>query len=298
MRSYEAAWPLLGFALALGACGGADRRPSDDVNSVGDVDGGASVTTGDDPDDDPPDGDPANDIDPADYDFRDDDFGQYTDVIDGQGIAFSDTILGRRQDTFSEIGPMNTGIDPLTAILKNFADLAVAFGRDFEAMGFDTCADLSDVDPNRTSEDELSLLTAYGVVQKCLGQTIRPEQGSLSLRPMDVFVPNHLELDFRLVANGEESRWPNGQRPDEQVASIFTALLLDLETGICEDAQAGPMFDGVRDNPCTVDILQEGGPAAYWDLPLNPLHNDVEFIRDGSGRLAFPYLPPPHRSTR
>jgi len=254
-------------------------------------DGGGSATKGDDLDGDFP------SVDPADYDFRTDDLDDYDEVVDGQGIAFSDTILGRRKDEFSEIGPRNTGLSTLTAILKNFADLAVAFGRDFERMGFDTCANLDGVDVERTSEDSLSLLTSYRVVRGCLGQKIRPEQGELSLTPMDVFVPNHVKMDFRLVADGSESRWPNGQRPDEQVASIFTGLLLDLDGGICEDDQGGA-FDGTRDRPCTVEILQDGGPEAFWDIPLNPPQNDVEFVRSAStGRLKFPYLPGPNRAS-
>jgi hypothetical protein len=269
-------------AFAAGSCGSADDERSSE--------GGGSLTKGDDLGEDFP------SVDPSLYDFRTDEIDDYEEVVDGQGIAFSDTILGRRANKFSEIGPDNTSVTTLTTILKNFADLAVAFGRDFEAMGFDTCADLSGVDVNRTSENSLSLLTSYRVVSGCLGQKIRPEQGDLSLTPMDVFVPNRVVMDFRLVANGEESRWPNGQRPDEQVASIFTGLLLDLETGICEDAD-GAAFDGTRDNRCTVEILQDGGEAAFWDLPLNPLTNDVEFIRNANGRLAFPYLPPPHRAS-
>ncbi|HET6582458.1 MAG TPA: hypothetical protein VFG69_03400 [Nannocystaceae bacterium] len=271
----------LACALGLSACDGGDDVERED---------GGAATKGDDLDGDFP------SVDPSEYDFRTEGLDRYDEVVDGQGIAFSDTILGRRRDEFSEIGPHNTGISTLSAILRNFADLAVAFGRDFEAMGFDTCADLDRVDVNRTSERELSLLTSYKVVRGCLSQPIRPELGELSLTPMDVFVPNHLKMDFRLVANGEESRWPNGQRPDEQVASIFTGLLLDLDGGICEDDQAGTAFDGTRDNPCTVEILQDGGPAAFWDLPLNPPQNDVEFERSSStGRLKFPYLPPPHR---
>jgi hypothetical protein len=271
---------VLAFAAALAACGG--------EGDEGDDDGGAA-TKGDQLGDDFP------SVDPADYDFRTDDLDDYDEVVDGQGIAFSDTILGRRQDEFSEIGPNNTGVGTLTTIVKNFADLAVAFGRDFEAMGFDTCADLSGVDVERTSAKSLSLLTSFRIVRGCLGQRIRPEQGDLSMTPMDVFVPNHVTMDFRLVQDGSESRWPNGQRPDEQVASIFTALLLDLDSGTCEDSAGGPSFDGVRDRPCTVEILQDGGPGAYWDLPLNPLVNDVEFVRRSDGRLTFPYLPAPHR---
>lgn len=278
---HTGALALLVVAFTL-ACGEGPESDADD---------GGAATKGDDLDGDFP------SVDPAAYDFRTDDIDDYDEVIDGQGIAFSDTILGRRQDKFSEIGPKNTGVTTLTTILKNFADLAVAFGRDFEAMGFDTCADLSGVDVNRTSAKSLSLLTAYRVVSGCLNQPIRPEQGELTLKPMDVFVPNHLKMDFRLVADGTESRWPNGQRPDEQVASIFTGLLLDLDGGICEDEQ-GADFDGTRDRPCTVEILQDGGPEAYWDIPLNPLQNDVEFVRSAAtGRLKFPYLPAPHRAS-
>lgn len=232
-------------------------------------------------------------VDPKDYDFRTDDLDEYDEVVDGQGIAFADTILGRRANKFSEIGPHNSGLSTATTILKNFADLAVAFGRDFETMGFDTCADLSGVDPFRTSAKTLSTLTAFKVVRGCLFQHVRPELGKASLTPMGVFVPNHLKIDFRLVADGSESRFPNGQRPDEQVASMFTSLLLDLEGGICEDMN-GAAFDGTRDRPCTVDTLQSEDQSQFNDLPLNPLKNDVEHVRNSSGRLVFPYLPGPH----
>ncbi|MFO0636460.1 MAG: hypothetical protein U0168_26820 [Nannocystaceae bacterium] len=271
----------LGCALAAAAC----NHGSD---AAADGDGG-SVTKGDDLDD----GTAA--VDPKAYDFRTDAIDDYDEVVDAQGIAFADTILGRRANHFSEIGAHNADPATLTTIVVNFADLAVAFGRDFRRMGFDTCADLDRVDVERTSEKPLSLFTAFRVIRRCMFQPIRPEHGALSLRPMDVFVPNHLKIDFRLVADGSESRWPNGQRPDEQLASIFTGLLLDLDGGVCEDDQGGPDFDGVRDRPCTAEILQDGGPSAYWDLPLNPVTNDVEFVRSSQGRLAFPYLPGPHR---
>lgn len=232
-------------------------------------------------------------VDPADFDFRTDAIDDYDEVVDGQGIAFADTILGRRANKFSEIGPHNGSLSTATTILKNFADLAVAFGRDFETIGFDTCADLSGVDPFRTSSKSLSTLSAFKIVRGCLFQRIRPELGAASMTPMGVFVPNHQRVDFRLVADGSESSFPNGQRPDEQVASMFTSLLLDLEGGICEDS-AGAGFDGTRDRPCTVDTLQGQDPAQFGDLPLNPPTNDVEFVRNTAGRLAFPYLPGPH----
>ena len=139
----------LALALVLASCGEGNDAERDS---------GGSATKGDDLDDSFP------SVDPAEYDFRTDDFDRYDEVVDGQGIAFSDTILGRRANKFSEIGAKNTDIKTLTAILKNFADLAVAFGRDFERMGFDTCANLEGVDVERTSEKSLSLLTAYEIV--------------------------------------------------------------------------------------------------------------------------------------
>jgi hypothetical protein len=72
--------------------------------------------------------------------------------------------------------------------------------------------------------------------------------------------------------------WPFGRRPEDQVATRFLSLFLDMSAS----------FRGVKYH---VDIMND---QALWDAlpiepktPPNPLKNDAQFLAE------FPYLAPP-----
>jgi hypothetical protein len=92
-------------------------------------------------------------------------------------------------------------------------------------------------------------------------------------RPFEIFVPNVCALDLDTTGT-----WPFGRRLEDQVATRFLAMFLDM------DAE----FNGKKYN------LETLSDQALWDAapiepktPPNPLNNDKEFLRD------FPYLADP-----
>ena len=92
-------------------------------------------------------------------------------------------------------------------------------------------------------------------------------------RPFEIFIPNVCGIDMDTTGT-----WPFGRRPEDQVATRFLSVFLDMDQSI----------DGQQYN---VDTL---GQQALWDqapivpkTPPNPLKNDKEFLD------RFPYLAEP-----
>ena len=88
--------------------------------------------------------------------------------------------------------------------------------------------------------------------------------------PLEVFIPNVNSIDMDTTGT-----WPFGRRPEDQVATRFLSLFLDMTAEI----------NGVKYN---VDLLNQ---QWLWDAskivpktPPNPLKNDKEFLPE------FPYL--------
>ena len=92
-------------------------------------------------------------------------------------------------------------------------------------------------------------------------------------RPVEIFVPNVCAIDMDTTGT-----WPFGRRLEDQVATRFLSLFLDMEPGP----------DGTAYH---VETLAD---QALWDAapitpktPPNPLYNDKDFLSE------FPYLAEP-----
>jgi hypothetical protein len=92
-------------------------------------------------------------------------------------------------------------------------------------------------------------------------------------RGIEIFLPNVNAIDMDTTGT-----WPFGRRPEDQVATRFLALFLDMKAE----------FNG---KPYNLDTL---GDQSFWDhapiepkTPPNPLKNDKEFLKQ------FPYLAEP-----
>lgn len=92
-------------------------------------------------------------------------------------------------------------------------------------------------------------------------------------RPSEIFVPNVCAIDMDTTGT-----WPFGRRPEDQVATRFLAMFLDMEAE----------FSGKKYH---LDLLND---QSLWDhapiepkTPPNPLKNDRAFLED------FPYLAEP-----
>ena len=92
-------------------------------------------------------------------------------------------------------------------------------------------------------------------------------------RPFEIFVPNVCAIDMDTTGS-----WPFGRRPEDQVATRFLSLFLDMDAEL-----VGRKYH--------VETL---GDQAFWDAapivpktPPNPLRNDKEFLDH------FPYLAEP-----
>jgi hypothetical protein len=92
-------------------------------------------------------------------------------------------------------------------------------------------------------------------------------------RAFEVFVPNVCAIDVDTTGT-----WPFGRRLEDQVATRFLALFLDMEATL----------NGKKYH---IELLND---QALWDsapiepkTPPNPLKNDKEFLKE------FPYLAEP-----
>ena len=92
-------------------------------------------------------------------------------------------------------------------------------------------------------------------------------------RPFEIFIPNVCAIDMDTTGT-----WPYGRRLEDQVATRFLSLFLDMDAS----------FGG---RPYHVDLLND---MSMWNAapiehktPPNPLSNDKEFLGE------FPYLAAP-----
>lgn len=204
--------------------------------------------------------------------------------MDTLGIPFVDTVLGEREERF------NTGANNLLLqddYVRRFAHLGWGFGPSLVAMGLDTCFSFHPPLPKPFSllgnaNRPVNLRYDYTVaaasrVAGCLLQSVKMPPGLKWQRtgvnvspPMvaSLFHPNTLMVDLDTTGT-----WPFGRRPEDQVASRFTALFLDMN-GKCGG------------KPCDLDSLQDG-TILPGGKGINPVTNDKPF------RPGFPYLAEP-----
>jgi hypothetical protein len=207
---------------------------------------------------------------------RDPQLRQYKRV-DTTAQPFADAALNEREDDRQVGGPnfMLAG-----HFIKRLAHLGWGFGPSVTALGL-PCSFDHDNSPVSVHRVHRSVVTAFPRVRKLIFQQLRMPDDSWNpkgldiplRRPAEIFIPNLCAID--MDTNGT---WPFGRRLEDQVATRFLSMFLDMEAEV-----AG--------QPIHIETLNS---QALWDsakvvpkTPPNPLANDKEFLSE------FPYLAPP-----
>lgn len=197
--------------------------------------------------------------------------------VDTDGVPFADAALSEREDN-RQLGANNLKLARHFVI--RFGHLGWGFGPSVSALGLGTCFDHGD-SPVSVYRTYKLAAEAFPRVKKCFFQTVpmpddswNPKRLNIPLkRPFEIFIPNLCAIDMDTTGT-----WPFGRRLEDQVATRFLSLFLDMATGC-----------GAK--PCHVESLSE---QRLWDsapiepkTPPNPLKNDKQFL------AGFPYLAEP-----
>ena len=198
-------------------------------------------------------------------------------LVDTDGVPFADAALSERRDE-DQRGADNRAL--VRTFVRRLGHLGWGFGPSISALGLGTCFDHDDAPVSIHRTYDLAT-TAFPRVKECLFQHLNMPDGSWNPRGLDiprkrlfeVFVPNVCAIDMDTTGT-----WPYGRRLEDQVATRFVAIFLDMDTGC-------------GGGPCTLETLAD---QALWDsapivpkTPPNPLANDKEFLDH------FPYLAEP-----
>jgi hypothetical protein len=198
-------------------------------------------------------------------------------LVDTDGQAFADAALSERENN-RQMGANNFWLAP--HFVKRLGHLGWGFGPSISALGIETAFD-HDHSPVSVYKTYDLVAEAFPRVKKLLFQDLNmpddswnPKKFNIPLRrPVEIFIPNVCSIDMDTTGT-----WPFGRRPEDQVATRFLSLFLDMTAS----------FGGVKYH---VDIMNS---QALWDAlpiepktPPNPLKNDREFLTE------FPYLAPP-----
>ena len=207
---------------------------------------------------------------------KDDELKQYK-LVDTDGQAFADAALSEREND-RQLGANNFFLGP--HFVLRLAHLGWGFGPSVSALGLKSSFD-HDNSPVGVHKTDSTIIEAFPRVKKMLFQPLRMPDNSWNpkgldiafRRPIEVFVPNCCAIDMDTTGT-----WPFGRRFEDQVATRFLSLFLDMEAEIL----------GAKYN---VELLNN---QALWDAspiepktPPNPLKNDAEFSK------TFPYLAAP-----
>ncbi len=198
-------------------------------------------------------------------------------LVDTDGQAFADAALNEREDE-RQIGGNNFWLAP--HFVTRLAHLGWGFGPSITALGLRTSFDHdnSPISVHRTYD---SPILAFPRAKKVIFQELNMPDNKWNKkglniplrRSFEIFVPNVNYIDMDTTGT-----WPYGRRPEDQVATRFLSLFLDMEAEL----------DGKKYN---IDML---GDQSLWNhvaiepkTPPNPLKNDKEFLKQ------FPYLAEP-----
>ncbi len=203
----------------------------------------------------------------------DDELKKYK-LVDTDGQAFADAALSEREDN-RQMGANNFWLAP--HFIKRLAHLGMGFGPSISALGL-KCAFDHGNSPVSVHKIFSSIIEAFPLVKPVLFQEMRmpddswnPKGLNIPLRrPVEIFIPNVNAIDMDTTGT-----WPFGRRPEDQVATRFLSVFLDMNAE----------FKGKKYH---IDIMND--QAVLDALPLepktppNPLKNDKEFLK------TFPYL--------
>lgn len=206
----------------------------------------------------------------------DDELKKYK-LVDTDGQAFADAGLNEREDD-RQLDAFNIRLAP--HLIMRLAHLGWGFGPSITALGLKTAFD-HDNSPISVHRTYSSAVQAFPRAKKvALQQLNMPDdkwnKKGLKIplrRAIEIFIPNVCYIDMDTTGT-----WPYGRRLEDQVATRFLALFLDMSAEI----------DGKKYH---LDIL---GDQALWakapimpKTPPNPLKNDKPFLKE------FPYLAEP-----
>jgi len=206
----------------------------------------------------------------------DDELKKYK-LVDTDGQPFADAALSEREDN-RQMGANNFWLAP--HFIKRLAHLGWGFGPSISALGLKTSFD-HDNSPVSVHKTYSTVAAAFPRVKKTLFQELRMPDDSWNKkglpiplrRPIEIFIPNVNAIDMDTTGT-----WPFGRRLEDQVASRFLAMFLDMSAEL-------------NGKPYHIELLND---QALWDAapiepktPPNPLKNDGEFLPH------FPYLAEP-----
>ena len=198
-------------------------------------------------------------------------------LVDTDGQPFADAGLSEREDN-RQLGANNFWLAP--HFIKRLAHLGWGFGPSISALGLRTSFD-HDNSPVSVHKTYATPIEAFPRAKKTLFQKLNMPDDSWNKkgmdiplrRPFEIFVPNVCAIDMDTTGT-----WPFGRRLEDQVATRFLSMFLDMEAEL----------DGERYH---VETLSD---QSLWDqapivpkTPPNPLKNDKEFLD------RFPYLADP-----
>ena len=198
-------------------------------------------------------------------------------LVDTDGQPFADAGLSEREDS-RQVGANNFWLAP--HFIKRLAHLGWGFGPSISALGLRTAFD-HDNAPVSVHRKYASVLEAFPRVKKILFQELNMPDDTWNRkalpiplrRAFEVFVPNVCAIDMDTTGT-----WPFGRRLEDQVATRFLSLFLDMKAEW-------------KSKKYHVDLLND---QSLWDAapiepktPPNPLKNDKEFLDH------FPYLAEP-----
>jgi hypothetical protein len=198
-------------------------------------------------------------------------------LVDTDGQPFADAALSERENS-RQMGANNFWLAP--HFVKRLAHLGWGFGPSISALGLKTSFD-HDNSPISVHRTYSTAIQAFPRVAKTLFQPLNMPDNSWNpkglniplRRAFEVFVPNVCAIDVDTTGT-----WPYGRRLEDQVATRFLALFLDMSAAL----------NGKKYH---IDLLND---QSLWDsapiepkTPPNPLKNDKEFLKE------FPYLAEP-----
>jgi Domain of unknown function (DUF4331) len=200
-------------------------------------------------------------------------------IVDTDGQPFADAALNEREDN-KQVGANNFWLGP--SLVTRLAHLGWGFGPSITALGLRTSFDHdnSPISVHKTY-DAAHILDAFKRVKKTLFQELNMPDDTWNKkhlniplkRSFEIFVPNVCPIDMDTTGT-----WPYGRRLEDQVATRFLSLFLDMSAD----------SNGRKYN---IETLSD---QALWDAapiepktPPNPLKNDKPFLDQ------FPYLADP-----
>ncbi len=209
--------------------------------------------------------------------FRQDEELKRYKLVDTDGQPFADAGLSEREDN-RQLGANNFWLAP--HFIKRLAHLGWGFGPSISALGLKTAFDHDD-SPVSVHKTYSLVATAFPRVRRVLFQKLNMPDNSWNpkgldiplRRPFEIFIPNVCAVDMDTTGT-----WPFGRRLEDQVATRFLSLFLDMEAE----------WKGKKYH---LELLND---QTLWDAapiepktPPNPLKNDKEFLD------YFPYLADP-----